>query len=121
MSKLWIFINLFQILFASDAEDFNPLDHILRPPPPQTKLNHEKKNSNEIGQPKVFDNERCVCTCPSFDIPNVAKSVRQVYIGLYNFNNHKLCAVRSEENVQSVKSIHKYFRFFGKGLPIICF
>ena len=85
MSKFWIFVSLFQVLYASDAEDFNPFDHIIQKPKTVKTVDEdsagfdENKQTNE--QNKVFDNERCVCTCPDFDIPNVAKSTRKVYIG----------------------------------------
>ena len=41
-----------------------------------TVANNLNNNNNN-----VIADERCICTCPAFDIPNVAKSDRLVYIG----------------------------------------
>ena len=95
MAFLWIFLlsGMVQGILASDAEDFNPFDHILQSPPQRTNedvslpaASQPPPSSNDLIPSKglnndPFNNERCVCTCPMFDIPNVAKSSREVYIG----------------------------------------
>ena len=85
MYKIWIFLGLLvQPLLASDAEDFNPYDHIIQKPKPEITTNDfEEKIINNLENPNnnVIADERCICTCPAFDIPNVAKSDRLVYIG----------------------------------------
>ena len=95
MSLIWIFLlsGMVQGILASDAEDFNPFDHILQSPPQRTNedvslpaASQPPPSSNDLIPSKglnndPFNNERCVCTCPMFDIPNVAKSSREVYIG----------------------------------------
>ena len=95
MSLIWIFLlsGIVQGILASDAEDFNPFDHILQSPPQRTNedvslpaASQPPPSSNDLIPSKglnndPFNNERCVCTCPMFDIPNVAKSSREVYIG----------------------------------------
>lgn len=89
MYKIWIFLGLLiQPLVASDAEDFNPYDHIIQKPKPEITTNddlEENKINNLENNPNTNNayhaDKRCICTCPAFDIPNVAKSDRLVYIG----------------------------------------
>lgn len=63
---------------ASDAEDFNPEDHIV--------IREEKH--------PIHQTERCKCTCPAFDVPNVARNqFAQVYTS--NEDNVKDCSCRN--------------------------
>jgi len=65
-------------IVASDAEDFNPADHI---------VNREEKHA-------IHHEERCRCTCPSFELPNVAKNqFAQVYTSTEE--NLKDCSCRN--------------------------
>ena len=86
MYKIWIFLGLqlVQPMRASEAEDFNPYDHIIQKPKPEITTdedNDDVVNNLNNNNNNVIADERCICTCPAFDIPNVAKSDRLVYIG----------------------------------------
>ena len=54
--------------YSSEAEDFNPLDHIHN-----IKTAEEKKSNYPDSSNTVHQDERCRCTCPGkiFDISSI--------------------------------------------------
>jgi len=75
---LVFFFHSLKITQTSEAEDFNPLDHI-------TAGNGVHFNQDEVsvdeGEPSVHLDERCRCTCPPFDVPEVARMGGKIYTG----------------------------------------
>ena len=75
---LVFFFHSLKITQTSEAEDFNPLDHI-------TAGNGVHINQDEVsvdeGEPSVHLDERCRCTCPPFDVPEVARMGGKIYTG----------------------------------------
>lgn len=71
---------------SSEAEDFNPKDHIISihsgsDPKHSNKESTTSMSSDKTASEKVHLNERCRCTCPPFDVPNVARMSGQIYTG----------------------------------------
>lgn len=75
---------------GSDAEDFNPLDHVHD----QQRKNHIRGIEVEVdeGEPKVHLDERCRCVCPAINIPNVARMSGKVYTGQVDTAQDCSCA-----------------------------
>ena len=69
------------IVITSDAEDFNPQDHILSlPTSSSSNVGNEDISVDEGHQHR---DERCRCTCPAFYVPNVSQMSGQIYTGLF--------------------------------------
>ena len=83
---LLIAVQLIHVVITSDAEDFNPRDHILTLPTSTSSSNaggFNEEISVDEGNPSVHRDERCRCTCPAFYVPNVSQMSGQIYTGLF--------------------------------------
>ena len=83
---LVFFFHSLKITQTSEAEDFNPLDHI-------TAVNGVHINQDEVsvdeGEPSVHLDERCRCTCPPFDVLEVARMGGKIYTGQVRYNTER--------------------------------
>jgi hypothetical protein len=75
---LVFFFHFLKITQTSEAEDFNPLDHITAGK--GIHFNQDEVSVDE-GEPSVHLDERCRCTCPPFDVPEVARMGGKIYTG----------------------------------------
>ena len=77
---VFFFLHSLKMTQTSEAEDFNPLDHILSTAGNGIQFNQDEVSVDE-GEPSVHLDERCRCTCPPFDVPEVARMGGKIYTG----------------------------------------
>jgi hypothetical protein len=84
------FCLLLKVIWASDSEDFDPLDHMIKTYQPVKDVPEESKQTITPAVDRHLD-ERCRCTCPGFEVPYVQiKMASKIYIG--NVANARDCS-----------------------------